>query len=72
MSNSNYRLVRKSTPSGENTFNIHEVFYSKHGNPEYCSGQQLKNSTDDINEIRTLLIKLLKALDKPVLKYEDF
>lgn len=72
MQKSNYRIVRKQLPSGEKLFNLHEVFYDKHGNPEFCSGNVIKHSSEDIKELRALLICLFKALDKPALKYEDF
>jgi hypothetical protein len=72
MANWNFRVVRKKEANGEITFNIHEVYYDKHGNPEFYSGSPMEPSGGSVQELRTQVIRMLKALDQPILKSEDF
>ncbi len=72
MANWDYRVVRKKEATGEITFNIHEVYYNKHGKPEFCSGGPMEPSAESVQELRTQVIRMLKAIDKPILRSEDF
>lgn len=67
-----YRVVRKKLPNGEVVFGIHEVYYDKHKNPQYCSNGPMEPTGESIRELRAELARMLKALEKPILKHEDF
>jgi hypothetical protein len=68
----NYRVVRKKESNGTRTYGIYEVYYSKNGKPEFCSSCPITPTGDNVRELKTSVIQMLKAFDKPVLKYEDF
>lgn len=67
-----YRVVRKKQQNGEIVFGIHEVYYDKHGNPEYCSNSSMEPSGESVRQLHSDLHFMAKAFNKPILKYEDF
>lgn len=72
MSSWNYRVVRKRTATGEIVFGIHEVYYDGSGNPAFCSDGSIEPGGESIRDLRANLTNMLKALNKPILKFEDF
>lgn len=69
----NYRLVsRVGDMSTERFYSIHECYYED-GVESYISFDPIGIEwCDDVEEIKSMLEKMKEALDKPVLKYEDF
>jgi hypothetical protein len=53
-------------------FGIHEVFYDKHGKPRFCSNRPIELMNENIRGLRTFAFQIMKAFDKPILRYEDF
>jgi hypothetical protein len=72
MKNWNYRVVRKQEKNGTTSFAIHEVYYDKNGKPFLCSALPERIVNDDLNELKTNILRFLKAFSKPILNYEDF
>ena len=64
----NYRVVK----DGE-FYSIHEAYYNK-GNDKARSITETSVLPvgEDVKELRWILERMLEALDKPVLDYEDF
>ena len=57
---------------GEDDFyQIHEVFYDKEGNVESYTKNGVTVGGNNIGEVKWVLLEMLKALDKPVLDYEE-
>lgn len=67
-----YRVVRKKESNGSMAFGIHEVFYDKHGKPRFCSNRPIELMNENIRGLRTFAFQIMKAFDKPILRYEDF
>lgn len=67
-----YRVVRKKEPNGSMIFGVHEVFYNKHGKPQFCSSRPIEPMNENISGLRTSVCQMMKAFDKPILRYEDF
>jgi hypothetical protein len=53
-------------------FGVHEVFYNKHGKPQFCSSRPIEPMNENISGLRTSVCQMMKAFDKPILRYEDF
>ncbi len=69
----NYRVVRKKHKSKEidwDWYGIHEVYY-KDGEPEMCTEGMMSPHGDTLEELQEDLQWMLRALDAPVLNYED-
>lgn len=67
-----YRVVRKKEDNGSMTFGIHEVFYDKHGKPQFCSNRSMEPTGESIRDLRASVVQMMKAFNKPILRYEDF
>lgn len=67
-----YRVVRKKEDSGEVSFGIHEVYYDKHGKPQFCSNGSIEPIGESVRALKTELSRMQKAFCQPILKYEDF
>ena len=66
----NHRLMKMK--DGEDDFyQIHEVYYDKEGKVESYTKNGVTVGGKDIGEVKWVLLEMLKALDKPVLDYED-
>ena len=66
----NHRLMKMK--DGEDDFyQIHEVYYDKEGNVESYTKNGVTVGGNDIEEVKWVLLKMLAALDKPVLDYEE-
>ena len=66
----NHRLMKMK--DGEDDFyQIHEVFYDKEGNVESYTKNGVTVGGNNIGEVKWVLLEMLKALDKPVLDYEE-
>jgi hypothetical protein len=64
----NYRVLEH-----EEGFAIHDVFYNKNNKPEsYGTDPVYLGWYDNCEDLKSDLNLILKALDKPVLKYSDF
>lgn len=73
----NHRVVRRieKREAGEDEvmYYIHEVHYPEVGaKPEFITTDPIVICGEDVDSLRWTLEKILKALDSPVLNYEDF
>lgn len=68
----NFRVLRKKEENGAISYGIYEVYYDKHGNPQYCSNSSMEPKEENVRDLKTQIIQMLKAFDKPILKHEDF
>lgn len=67
----NHRVIRRTYPSGEVFFGIHEVFTDSEGIS--CTVDPVEVAGESIEELRQTLTWMFNALAKPVLDYEvDF
>lgn len=79
MNHWNYRIVKKVTKhndpslgaSEDTWFGIHEVYYDAEGHPEVCSEEPIEPFGESVEEVRESLKMMMKALDKPVLDYDE-
>lgn len=62
----NHRVVKTGRYYG-----IHEVFYLNN-EPDMITESPVAAAEEDVEELRETLTLMLKALDEPVLDYEDF
>jgi len=69
--NWNHRVMNcPSENGGDDLLFFKEVFYDDKGKPDAYSEPFMCG--DDLDELRLLLLRLEKALDKPVLHENDF
>jgi hypothetical protein len=59
-----------SENGGDDYFTFKEVYYDDQDRPDAYSDPFMGG--DDIDEVRGLLVRLTKALDRPVLHENDF
>lgn len=77
MSHWNYRVVRKAyppLPDGEivYAFGIHEAYYDGHESPPHAvTVERMDPHGETLEELRSDLANMLKALDAPVLEYDE-
>jgi len=65
----NYRVIEKK--EGDTTvFAIHEVYYSENG--DSVTVNNVAPYGDTLEELRGDLRHMVEALNKPVMKYEEF
>jgi len=72
----NYRVVRKNvymgkTVSPEVQFGIHETYYDG-DKPTAITTDQMRPYGETLEELKNDLSKMMIALEKPVLNWEDF
>jgi hypothetical protein len=69
----NYRVLRHRSPdpSEPDFLQVHEV-YSEDEKPTSCSTDGARVGGESIEELRSVLERMLAALNKPVLDYEAF
>lgn len=76
----NNRVVKKIVPNGTNTaiqYGIHEVYYDEDGKPSTCTVDPIallafdEDAEDPIEILKSELKRYQKALEQPVLNYED-
>lgn len=68
----NHRVVRREhVDTGEVTFAIHEAHYDE-VKVEAVTSEPIDVSGESVDDLRWVLEHMLKALDKPVLNYEEF
>jgi len=67
----NYRLIRQEH-AGEESFAIHEVYYTEEGVPHSVTAEPVAVSGDTTEEVTHTLIYMLKALTEPTLDYSIF
>lgn len=63
----NYRVLKH--PDG--FLAVHEVYYTNN-NPDSCTVEPIDLSGDDLKHLKSILKGVQKALEKPILNYEDF
>lgn len=68
----NYRVIEHKNLDGTSWFAIHEVYYDKDGNPEFCSEGPTSPHGEDMESITTELEYMSAALTKPTLPYSYF
>lgn len=60
------------TVDGGKTFEIHEVYYTKDGQPSSYTENAIAPVGDSIQELMDDLTYMLKAFEKPILTPGDF
>lgn len=73
----NYRVVRKNVYMGktiapEVQFGIHETYYNDKDEPTAITTDHMRPYGETLEELKSDLEKMVAALDKPVLNWEDF
>jgi len=67
-----YRVMVRTWPTGEKTYGIHEVYYSKGGKVKGWTVEEMGPHGDTMAELRKDLARMRKALSAPVLKYKGW
>ena len=70
----NYRIVKRSYPNSkwDDTYSIHEAYYNEEGQADSITVEGIEPVGETPKELKQSLEMMLKALDKPILNYEDF
>ena len=70
----NYRVIHRKTtdPEEPDTFAIHEVYYNNGGSPVMVTVSEIAPISDSYNGLDKVLKHYMKAIQKPILEYEDF
>lgn len=71
MTHWNHRVVRRIV-NGEEWLAIHEVFYDKKGRPHSVTEDGIEPGGNNMEELRSDLERMAKALDHPILDYDKF
>ena len=77
MSHWNYRVVRRTYPPAkdgtvEHILGIHEAYYHDHeSEPFTITEERMDPHGETLEELRSDLANMLKALDAPVLEYDE-
>ena len=66
MSYWNYRVVER-----DDTFAIHEAYYDDAGNVTHITAEPVAPMGESLAELRADMEHYRRALDEPVLRYED-
>lgn len=66
----NHRVIRK-TFGDETYFQIHEVYYDDQGKPKVCTVDSVAAMGETPEILRSELIMMLAAYEKPILDYDD-
>jgi hypothetical protein len=76
MSHWNYRVVHQvfilNNGEKEDSYAIHETYYNDDGVPVNISTNPDPAAADSVDDLRDVLEWMMRALDKPVLEYNDF
>ena len=67
----NHRVVRRIWETKEVTYEVHEVYYDKDGTKDGMTVNPIVPTGDSVAELRKDMERYMKALDKPVMDYED-
>lgn len=67
-----YRMIEHKNRDGSSWFAIHEVYYNDLGAPQYCSEGPCSAHGEDTETLLTDMQYMMKALNKPTLRYTDF
>ena len=70
----NHRVVRRPDPDGSEHFYIHEAYYPSKNveKADSITMEAIGVHAESVEDLRWVLEKMLVALDKPVLEYDDF
>ena len=72
----NHRVLKRVYSPGEKCeethYQIYEVYYNEEGKPTSCTMEPDYPTGESINELREDLERMIKALEHPILNYEDF
>lgn len=69
----NYRvLVRECPETEEEVYAVHEVYYDDSGIPGSCTVNPVAPIGESLDELKTVLQMYSTALEKPLMRYEDF
>ncbi len=63
----NHRVVKKTYPSGEESYGIHEVFYNKKGEIYAYTEEPIDLSCETPDALKQYIEWCLKACDQPIL-----
>lgn len=66
----NYRVVKRKR-MGEEWYAIHEVYYDAQGTPETATELAIDPGGNTLDELRSELEHMLKAVSEPVLNYDE-
>lgn len=65
----NYRVYTHEFPDGDSYVTIHEAYYNDDGSVSGYTERAISPMGTDVNDLRLDLLKMLEALDKPVLTF---
>lgn len=71
----NYRVIRQKVIVDDEEFDsfaIHEVYYDEDGKPGSITSDPVEPSGQTLQELGEDLRRMVAALNKPVLEYDDF
>ena len=68
----NYRVIRRTHERGPDTFGIHEVYYDNEDKPNACTVDPVSPYGETLEELKSDLDRMWKALEKPALDYSYF
>lgn len=68
----NYRVMRHFDNAGNETYGIHEVYYTPEGKPNMYSVEAVAPYGETLAELQEEVRRFAEALEKPVLKPGDF
>lgn len=68
----NHRLIEYPKMGDFIDMGIHEVFYTKDKKPSYLTMHPVGIVGSSIEEMKEVLAQYAKALDQPILKWDDF
>ncbi len=68
----NYRVIKEYDPLYKTTvYQVHEVYYSPDGNPEYWSDSILSPNGETLEKLNKDLLLFRQALERPVLMEKE-
>jgi hypothetical protein len=68
----NYRIIKRIHDDGTELFAIHEVYYNDDGKPELVTEDPCEPQGETLAELKEDFEWYQKALEHPVLNYDDF
>lgn len=68
----NHRLFQEPDTDGEPWLTIREIYYDDKGVPNGYTGDEIAANGNTVEEVRLQLERMLRCLELPILKAEDF
>ena len=67
----NHRVVRHRHPSGDESLEIHEVYYDDDGKPDGVTEEGVSVAGETVEELNKVLALMQQAISKPILDWEE-